>query len=145
MLAAGGRDVLSVARMTQTPPAMSRITALLMALAMLARLLVPAGFMPMAGAGGAPTLVMCTGTGPMAMPAMARADTRRHDPATGHDAEHACPFATMAAAVDFARLPLPPLRFAAIVVGMPPAVHHATSGRGLAAPPPPKTGPPLLR
>ena len=145
VLAAGAPDVLSAARMTQTPPALTRLAALMMALAMMARLLVPAGFMPMTGADGAPTLVMCTGTGPMAMPAMARADTRRHDPAQGHDADHACPFAAMAAAADFARAPLPPLAFAAIVAVTLAAVHHSIPGRGLAAPPPPKTGPPLLR
>lgn len=132
--------------MTQTPTVLSRISALMMALALLARLLVPAGFMPMVGAGGAPALVLCTGTAPMAMPGMAGAHQRRHDPAPGHDGEHACPFGALAAAVvDAVRAPLPPLPFAAIVAATLAAVYRSMPGRGLAAPPPPKTGPPLLR
>ena len=106
-------------------------------LALLFKVYVPTGFM--VGDGG--TVVICTGMGPMKM-----ADTYREAPAAPdkHKTDHACPFAGNAAP------PLAPLIGAALVA--PTALETRTDtvalnvapGRGLAAPPPPSTGPPLL-
>jgi hypothetical protein len=133
------------------------LAPMLAALALLARMLVPAGFMPMASAQGLPTLVICPGAGPrapMAMPAMTMAmpgmttgqEHKHHDaPATSHDCDHACPFGTMAAVVDLASLPpLLPFPLAMAATRLLPSLF-ARPGLGLAAPPPPKTGPPFVR
>ncbi len=116
--------------------------ALLFAGALLARLASPSGWMPVADAAGM-HLVPCDGMAP-AMP-RAMAGMAHH----GHDhrspvADHPCAFAGLGLAM---AEPLPPPRL------LPPSpdqlaprsVHAAVAiGRGLAAPPPPSTGPPLL-
>jgi hypothetical protein len=115
----------------------------LVALALVARMLVPAGYMP--SAQGAPGLVICTGQGEMVMPAAAM--PMKHSPDDGHDhgGEHGCPFAPMAAAADLAApLPVPAAPFAAIDSALPSLRSAVRPGLGLAAPPPPKTGPPLF-
>jgi hypothetical protein len=117
-----------------------------LALAMMLRLLVPQGWMPDTQAGSW-RLILCSGTGPMqmatphVMPGMAhkKAPDPHHDTA----GEHPCTFASLALALD---LPAPlPLLVPAIIV---PPIHDGLAslvsvGRGLAAPPPPATGPPL--
>lgn len=117
------------------------IAPLLMALALLARLLVPAGFMP--SIDGAPGVMICTGQGAMMVSAGALAG---HGDGQDHHADHGCPFASMAAAADQAAWPhvaiLPVLAAEVARIALRTATHP---GRGLAAPPPPQTGPPLLR
>lgn len=129
------------------------LAPVLAALALLARMLVPAGFMPMVSAQGVPTLVICTGTGPIAIPAhsmhgieMGHAHQKQHDaPATSHDGDHACPFGAMAAVADLAGLPpVLPMPFV-VAAARPLSKLFARPGLGLAAPPPPKTGPPSVR
>lgn len=130
--------------------ARGRIAVALVALALLLRL-VPAGYMIMPAAhGGLPTLTLCSGQGPIAMPVpmtmagMAHgAHQDRHDP-DDQAGDHRCPFAAAAAAIDLAAPPSPPAFVApaaAIAILLPTA---AMPGLGLAAPPPPKTGPPPL-
>ena len=126
----------------------TRIGALLAALALFVRLVVPAGFMPMASASGAPTLVICTGQGPMVMPMPAgkpMAGMEHHQaPSDGDTASHGCFLAAVGGAVDIAApaasIPLP------FIVAVEHVVRAFVTrpGRGLAAPPPPKTGPPIL-
>ena len=106
-------------------------------LALLFKVYVPTGFM--VGDGG--TVVICTGMGPMKM-----ADTHREAPAAPdkHKADHACPFASNGAP------PLAHPMVAALVAPMmletrtDSVALNVAPGRGLAAPPPPSTGPPLL-
>ena len=116
-----------------------RLATALAALALLVRLAVPAGFMPMAGS---PALILCPGQ--TAMPA---AMAGMHHDKTTHDdksAQQSCPFAAAAAATDLATAPL--------ILALPPMplpmallrTLLAAPGLGLAAPPPPKTGPPSL-
>ncbi len=117
-----------------------------MVLALFARMLVPAGFMPMQGADGAARIVLCSGSGPMTMVMpMAGKSDHRQDDHQGHDGDHACPFAGFAALADFARLPAAPLPAVFAAVAIIAAALFARPGLGLAAPPPPKTGPPILR
>ncbi|HWI86720.1 MAG TPA: DUF2946 family protein [Sphingomonas sp.] len=128
--------------------------AWLVALALAVRLLVPAGYMPMAGQAG---LEICAGQTAdlpvvasmpsMAMPAMGHMpmkgmDHGRHVPG---DHDHDCGFA--AAVGGAGALPTLILPAALAPVASPAAfVRHFITrpGLGLAAPPPPKTGPPLL-
>jgi hypothetical protein len=120
----------------------------LMALALLARLIVPAGFMPMQGADGVTRIMMCSGAGPMTMPmpAMMMGSAHHGSDSKGgaHEGDHACPFAGFAMAAHVADMAgaLPPL-FAVAAVA-PGLIVAMRPGLGLAAPPPPKTGPPLI-
>lgn len=109
-------------------------------LALAFSLAVPPGFMPAGQADGRGfAIVICTGHGPLQL-----------DPSPDHKAPPgksqagaACPFAANVTPL------LPP----AIAVGVhqapfdivaTAAVSHQAPGRGLAAPPPPATGPPVL-
>ena len=144
---------MTIRRNSSRAPA--RFGVLLAALALFVRLIVPAGFMPMATAGGAPTLVICTGQGPMVMPmpaamqvaGMQMAGMADHQAPADHDgdmANHGCFLAAVGGAVDIAA-PIAPLPLP-FVVGVEQAVVTlvAQPGLGLAAPPPPKTGPPIV-
>jgi hypothetical protein len=132
-----------------------RLGVALAALALLVRMLVPAGFMPAAAAGGMPTLVLCSGQGPMGMPiphamagmaGMAAMDhgsdhSGQHD---GDTANHGCFLGAISGAVDIAAPPVPvALPFIVATVSRIATVV-TRPGLGLAAPPPPKTGPPIL-
>jgi len=131
-----------------------RMVALaLLACALLLRLLVPAGWMPVTDATGV-HLTLCSGTGPMTMPmeAMARmahggtmAGMAHHMPTDQQGApEHPCAFANLGLAVaePGPLALLPPVASATL---MPAGVALLVLiGRGLAAPPPPPTGPPAI-
>ena len=126
-----------------------RMALFLVACALVLRLLVPAGWMPQANAAGI-ALAWCddSGTSRGKAPAEARALFAKavgEKPAPEHKPapDQPCAFAAAAqalVAVDFA--PLPPT----------PATHNeplrpepvTVPGRGLAAPPPRSTGPPIL-
>lgn len=116
----------------------------MVALAVVLRLTVLPGYMIAAPSDGAPAVVMCTADG-----AVSRAVDPAGDPAApdDHNDEHpgktsVCPFAAAGVAltapdlrVEIAAPPPAPLLPLAILVGLP--------GQGLAAPPPPATGPPF--
>jgi len=130
--------------------------AWLVAFALAVRLLVPAGYMPMAGTAG---LEICAGqnadlramapmAGLAAMPGMAMDHAMPmkgmdHGKAMPGDHDHDCGFgAAIGGAADLPVLILPALL---APVALPVAfVRHmlVRPGLGLAAPPPPKTGPP---
>ncbi|HVI99242.1 MAG TPA: hypothetical protein VM657_09270 [Sphingomonas sp.] len=129
------------------------LLVMLFACAMLVRMGMPEGWMPVADAAGAWRITICTGTGPLAAaPTMPGMDHARmampgmhHDRAPPHDqGDHPCTFAAIGLA---AALPdLAPAPFIAPVAAQPAAIVRAIAavGRGLAAPPPPQTGPPIL-
>jgi hypothetical protein len=114
---------------------------LVLALALALKLLVPQGWMP--GPGG---LVLCPDALPLAAGPVVHAGM--HD--DGHKAprhalpDHPCAFAGLG----LAATPVP----SAVAVVAPvarerppvPIVHQVAVGRGLAAPPPPATGPPVF-
>lgn len=128
--------------MLSLAPIFRRVAPVLIALALLARMLVPIGFMP--SANGVPGLVICTGQGAMAMP-VAAMPMKHQAPAGDHDhqGDHGCPFAPMAAAADLAAQGIQPaLPFPAIDAARAATRLATRPGLGLAAPPPPKTGPP---
>jgi len=118
------------------------MAATLLACTLLLRLLVPAGWMPSAGADGLIRITLCTGEGRTA--AWVDGEGKIHDKAPAQSSAHdqPCAFAGLATALDSAATPaiVPPERLAlATPRALPPAV---AIGRGLAAPPPPATGPP---
>jgi hypothetical protein len=141
-----------VSRLRHLSPLHARLLLALFAVAMLARALVPSGWMPVATADGL-RFVPCSGTGPIApqakapmhhaMPGMAHGmDHKDADHGTS-GIDHPCAFAGVTPAVDSPALALAlPLAF----VATPPVPVRVLVGigRGLAAPPPPQTGPPAF-
>ncbi|MEO6379880.1 MAG: hypothetical protein ABIO37_17795, partial [Caulobacteraceae bacterium] len=120
----------------------------LLALALAVRIVVPVGFMPSMPASGGFPLILCTGQGTVVItvrdplgvkrgPADAPSDRSAHDgPCVFSGFAPAPPpaFAVTATTVEFASHQLAPVA--------PPT--ELTPGRGLAAPPPPARGPPLI-
>lgn len=129
-----------------------RASTQLMALAIIAcalfmRVLVPQGWMPVETASGW-RIVICTGTGPMqmTMPAdMASAMKGMHHGPKDQEHnsnDHPCAFSSLAMALDespLTVLDLPKLVPGTLLIRL---VTVVSVGRGLAAPPPPATGPP---
>lgn len=125
-------------------PALQRLLIALFVVAMLSRALVPAGWMPVAGASGV-LFVPCDGAGPVKTGhhASAMHHGGKHDAPGGHDAgSHPCVFANVTPALDAPAIaaPLPPI---AVPVAFALFCALVSVGHGLAAPPPPQTGPPL--
>ncbi len=122
---------------------------MLVALALLVRLLLPAGFMLSTDRTSLPTLEMCTAQGAVMMSIDAEGrvqaiDDQGHtdDDSKSDRPSHPCTFAATGAAVVAPLLiaviaPMPPVRMAASLL---PTTQRP--GLGLAAPPPPTTGPP---
>lgn len=111
--------------------------------ALLLRLAIPEGWMPVTGADGW-RLTICTGTGPIdAMPGMAMPHGDNGDTADHHKSDHhPCPFTVITPAIVAPVVP-PVAVVAPTVMPLPvPTGLIVTIGRGLAAPPPPPTGPP---
>ena len=123
----------------------------LLACALLLRLLVPAGWMPVSDANGV-HLTLCSGTGPMTMPSMAAmapgktmAGMAHHMPTDEQGApEHPCAFAHLGLAIAETRLPALMLPVAPATLVPAGLAMLVSVGRGLAAPPPPQTGPPAI-
>lgn len=111
-----------------------------LALAIALKLMVPQGWMPDSRGG----LMLCSGKVAVATPVMAHGGHGRHDAPGKPTADHPCAFAGLG----MAAAPPPPL--AAVIVptmasDAPPITPVAVAvGRGLAAPPPPATGPPAF-
>lgn len=128
-----------------------RPIALLLAVALIAKLLVPAGWMP-AFDGHRLTLEMCGGYGPISpqmATAMKDAADRLDGAASKHQkqgtagADQACGFAALSFALA-GPVALPLGHLPAIREPIAPSAPSVGIGRGLAAPPPPATGPPAL-
>lgn len=122
-------------------PARRFAWVLLIAAALFARGLAPDGWMPSAKAAGQFELMLCSGMG--GTPTVAAGHGHSHHPGD-HDGggSHPCAFAGVAVA-DTAPPPLvitPPIRLER--PRAPATAFDVLPGRGLAAPPPPATGPP---
>ncbi len=129
-------------------PARAAIIVLLLCV-LAVRVVVPQGFMWGMGANGSRALVLCSGMGaqtlsPVAAAAVAaqhRSDQRDHD---GKSSDHPCAFAAASLAVDLVG-DVYPVASQPVRSATPTALHiFARPGLGLAAPPPPKTGPPAF-
>jgi hypothetical protein len=142
MPGAGRRKGLRVIETMRSGSMRHKALALaVLACALAMRLLVPQGWMPVSDGHGL-RFVLCSGTGPMemtmAMPGMAS----HHDP-SGHDRsmqDHPNAFANLGLTLAEPMI-VKPLLLAA--VALEPKPLTVAIGRGLAAPPPPSTGPPL--
>jgi len=118
---------------------------LLLVAALLARSIAPEGWMPVVNAAGGIEITVCNGTGPDDNMVLSP-DGKLHHKAPGKSqpGDHVCAFA------GFGVADAPPTLVAlAAPVFAPDAAPaldpiEAIPGRGLAAPPPPATGPPSL-
>lgn len=128
------------------------LAAWLVAFALAVRLLVPAGYMPMAGKAG---LEICAGQNAdlAAMPGMGAMPHHGampmhgmdHGKAMPGDHDHDCGFASVVgAAADLPTLILPAMLAPVALPVAFVAQVNVRPGLGLAAPPPPKTGPPSI-
>lgn len=117
-----------------------RIVALL-ALALFVRALVPAGWMPVAGPDGV-HFALCPDQAPVAHAAPGHHGGNDHGQAPAPD--QPCAFAGLGLAADAP--PPAPVILPATIPAMPAQVLRTAVavGRGLAAPPPPATGPPAF-
>jgi hypothetical protein len=123
-----------------------RLTWLTLLIAvLLARGLAPEGWMPVADAAGGIEIALCNGNGPDdAMVLTPDGKLHHKTPASGHTGDHPCAFAGLGMAD--APPPLPAVT-APVSLDRRQVVSADTAavpGRGLAAPPPPATGPPIL-
>lgn len=118
-----------------------RIALGFVVLALFMRLLVPAGWMPAADRGLMITL--CTGTGAQQAWIDEQGNIHKGEPGEGQ-ADHPCVFGGFAAVL---KLPSGPDALAGplpVATALPVLAATAVAiGRGLAAPPPPATGPPF--
>jgi hypothetical protein len=115
------------------------IAITLIALALAVRAMIPAGWMPAASGGFAVTL--CTGG--MVSTAWVDGEGRIHKekPGESNSTEH-CAFAGMAQAMLGGDVPVVALPVATAIAEPRSRLSAVSIGRGLAAPPPPSTGPP---
>ena len=116
---------------------------LLLVGALLARSIAPDGWMPVVNAAGGIEITVCNGTGPDDRMVLSPDGKVHHKaPVKGQLGDHPCAFSGLGVA----NAPPPQLALA-IPTLAPQAVPeprrvHLVPGRGLAAPPPPATGPP---
>lgn len=138
------------------------VATLILACALAVRVLIPGGFMIGETASGAPALVLCPGQDSRYAPPPATMPGMHHDMAHmmpdgsmmsgDHDrgkhpdpgTDRPCAFAAVGLAVDMPvpaplLAPPPPPAFAGLINRVP-----SDPGHGLAAPPPPSTGPPSI-
>lgn len=129
----------------------SAIALLLVACALLLRVAIPGGWMPAQGADGLVRITLCTGMGQVE--AWLGDDGRIHRKAPGQKTpgkgepktDQPCTFAGLIApALDAAPIEPPRPAFAARDPLPAFATQQVAIGRGLAAPPPPPTGPPAF-
>lgn len=118
----------------------------LAALALLVRLLFPSGFMLSPDRTARPTIVICTGQGAMTFTLDADGHKVAADKGGDHKSDnktsHPCTFAaaTVAAVAPAMIAILIPIELAQVTAA--PLLTTQRPGLGLAAPPPPTTGPP---
>lgn len=119
------------------------VAAFFVALALFTRLLAPAGWMPTVQ-GGHPTFTICSATG--LSEAWVDADGKLHKSPKESDKNsgRSCVLAGLSVSLDLSRVVAPPERQ---TIAALPALNQDGAfaiGRGLAAPPPPATGPPSI-
>lgn len=106
------------------------------------RALIPSGWMPSSVDGR--WIVLCSAQGSTSVWVDAAGKIHKDDVPGKSKADGPCAFAGLGLGFDLVQIAQPPPPFwivpALVVIAFPPSAV----GQGLAAPPPPKTGPPLL-
>lgn len=125
-------------------PLRANVAAGLVVLALLLRVLVPAGWMPAATDSGY-AITLCSGMGAVSAWVDAEGKLHKEKPSKAKT-DHPCVFSGFGAAIDlpaFNAGPMLPSLLAGTLLA--PLSITVAIGRGLAAPPPPPTGPPTSR
>lgn len=117
------------------------IALALIALALLMRVLVPGGWMP-ATTGQGFAITLCTGTGMETAWIDAEGGIHKEKPSGEAGADQHCAFAGMGMAMLDGDAPAAIVAPAPAQVELPARPLQVAIGQGLAAPPPPATGPP---
>lgn len=117
----------------------NRIALTLLGLALALRVLVPAGWMPSAEGRGF-AITMCSGSGMET--AWVDADGKVHKQAPAQGGDQHCAFAGLGAPMLGSDIPVPAMPTARANAAPGVTQSLASIGQGLAAPPPPATGPP---
>lgn len=118
-----------------------KLALIFVALALFLRVMIPAGFMPTTGKGLAITL--CTSMSSTPAWIDEHGQVHKGKSSQGEQVQHPCVFAGFGATLDIpsiAGLLIPSVTATTILIGA--SATSVTIGRGLAAPPPPSTGPP---
>lgn len=118
-----------------------RVALALVACALLLRIAVPGGWMP---SDQGRWIELCSGEGMVTAFVDARNQMHDLDPGGAHKAKQHCAFAGLAAPFDPPVAIEPELRVAATAAASPARAFAVAIGQGLAAPPPPSTGPPAF-
>jgi len=116
----------------------------LIAFAMLLRVIVPAGWMPTTDADGAIRISICTGMGPETAYIDRDGKLHKEAPSGTHHDPQPCGFGVLALGLIDPPLPTLLLPFVAATTVELATSQTVSIGHGLAAPPPPSTGPPSL-
>lgn len=113
-------------------------------LALMARMLVPQGWMPSRAPGQ--VISICTGVDGMTKAILGKDGTLKELPEGGeHEtSENPCAFAGIAMGGALPDMAAARARLNAVSRELPAQTYSVSIGRGLAAPPPPATGPPVL-
>ena len=120
------------------------LVALLLAVLLAGRMVVPAGWMPVRTAQGI-TVTLCSGSGLAGAEGWIDAAGKLHrgaKPAGHAEPKDPCPFGAISAPAALPAAPALPALAPALGALIPALPLAVAIGRGLAAPPPPATGPP---
>jgi hypothetical protein len=117
-------------------------TMLLIMCALLARMMIPAGWMPTVDSAGFTRITLCTGIGQQEAWLDAKGHLQKSDPGKKHQNDSPCVFSGLSSALYVPQLLPAALILATALVDAPQSPAIISIGRGLAAPPPPATGPP---
>lgn len=118
-----------------------RVALALVACALLLRIAVPGGWMP---SDQGRWIELCTGDGMVTAFVDARGSLHDSDPGEAHKAKQHCAFAGLTAPFDPPIAIEPELLAATTEPTSSPQPFSVAIGQGLAAPPPPSTGPPAF-
>lgn len=116
----------------------------LIACALLLRAIVPAGWMPTLGADGTARISICSGMGPQTVWLDRDGKLHKDAPTGQHHDQQPCGFGALGLGLDVGPSPAVPPQSRSIEATAPFDGQTLAIGRGLAAPPPPSTGPPSL-
>ena len=121
-----------------------RVSLAIFACAMLVRVLIPAGWMPTTGSDGMVRISICTGMGAQAAWLDRDGKIHKDAPKSGHHDPQPCGFGILGLGLGTAADITPLLPTAPTAAAILVARQTLVIGNGLAAPPPPSTGPPSL-
>lgn len=116
----------------------------LFALTLAIRVIVPSGFMPTTDADGMIRISMCSGMGPQTAWLDKSGHIHKEAPAHSQHDQQPCGFSVLGLGLDVQATNAAPIQHIAVSEFRPLATQILSIGQGLAAPPPPSTGPPSL-